>query len=431
MYLLLVTVVIFSSWIYVRWRHVKGFWARRNVPHHPPHPILGGLTFLQRENPEPLWSYLRRRLTVVFTAAKLRALQNLISTKTEQLSMRIRNDISQNKFIDIRSLYADYTTDIIGAAAFGVNGEATLTGESPLRSVTKTFMEYNLHRGLSWSSIFFFPELVDIFRFSLFPKSSTEYFRRIFRTVVKERGGYENSAGENRDLLDALRKLKYEADQKNEEITEDMLIAQAAIFLFGGFDTTAVTLTYLTLELAYNPHVQEKLYIELQEAKERSGGEDLDATTLTEINYMTAVIKETMRIFPSMGWMDRISSVDYRIDENLVIPAGTPVYINAAGIHLDDAYHQNPGKFDPDRFMPKNELSVTPFTYLPFGEGPRSCIGKRFAYNTMRRTVASVVLNYKLIPLPGYNRPEECSIEKRGLFLAPDRPLSIQFVPRS
>lgn len=61
-------------------------------------------------------------------------------------------------------MFADYTTDVIGAAAFGLHCDATLTGESPMRTVTKSFMEYSYYRGLNWIAIFFFPELVETFR---------------------------------------------------------------------------------------------------------------------------------------------------------------------------------------------------------------------------------------------------------------------------
>lgn len=77
-----------------------------------------------------------------------------------------------------------------------------------------------------------------------------------------------------------------------------------------------------------------------------------------------------------MGWLDRVAAKDYQIDENLTIPAGTPVYLNAVGMHVDPQYFPDPMGFNPDRFLPENERSITPFTFLPFGDGPRACIGK-------------------------------------------------------
>lgn len=77
-----------------------------------------------------------------------------------------------------------------------------------------------------------------------------------------------------------------------------------------------------------------------------------------------------------MGWLDRIAAKDYKLDDKLTIPAGTPVYVNATGIMMDPEYFPDPYGFDPERFMPENEKNIMPYTFMPFGEGPRNCIGK-------------------------------------------------------
>lgn len=77
-----------------------------------------------------------------------------------------------------------------------------------------------------------------------------------------------------------------------------------------------------------------------------------------------------------MGWLDRVAATDYKIDDQLTIKAGTPVYINGVGMHYDPHYFPDPENFVPDRFLPENESKIVPFSYLPFGEGPRTCIGK-------------------------------------------------------
>lgn len=78
-----------------------------------------------------------------------------------------------------------------------------------------------------------------------------------------------------------------------------------------------------------------------------------------------------------MGWLDRIASHNYVIDSNLTISAGTVIYVNGTAMQMDPEYFQEPETFDPERFMPGND-HVKPYTYLPFGEGPRSCIGGFF-----------------------------------------------------
>ncbi|XP_060804642.1 cytochrome P450 6k1 [Amyelois transitella] len=279
--LLVSTLACLLVWLYLRWTKVKTYWAARNVPHEPPHPIWGSLTFMLQKNagiwmkemysrfsspyvgiwlfwrpalivncPEigkrilvkdselfrdrflrsgrndpigglniftindPLWSSIRRRLTPVFTSSKLRSLHGLLSTKTAQLVERIRNDVKAGETVNLRMTYSDFTTDVIGIASFGVDSDATSKGESHMRTVTKDFMKFSVWRGMAWASIFFFPELVDIFGFTLFPKRATDYFRKVFHSIAKQR----SVEGSNKkDLMDALLKIQQEAKETGEE----------------------------------------------------------------------------------------------------------------------------------------------------------------------------------------------------------------------
>ncbi|CAH0687994.1 unnamed protein product [Spodoptera exigua] len=495
--LLSLVVLFFSIWLLIRWRKVKSYWLERGVPHYPPHPILGSLTFLQRENPsiwmrrvyndfkapyvgmwqfwrpalvvnspeiarrilvkdadvfrnrflssgksdpigalnvftvnDPLWSKLRRRLTLVFTAAKLRSLNGITIAKTKDLVTRLEIESNKPELIDLRKICTDFTTDVIGESAFGITSNSLADGDSIMRRVTREFQAFNLHRGLSWSSIFFFPELVDIFRFSFFPKDTMKLLRKIFRTVVEQRGGYDKDIKDARDLLDALLKIKKEADMENEEMTEDILLAQAAVFLLGGFDTSGAALTWTMYELAWNPQYQERLYEDILNLKRKIGNRGFDSTVLTEIGYLDCVIKETLRIYPPMGWLDRIATKDYKIDDKLTIPAGTAVYVNGVSMQMDPEYFPNPEVFNPDRFLPENERTITPYTFMPFGEGPRNCIGMRFAFQTLRQALAEVLLKYEIKVIPDTPKPSEIEIEKNGMFYMPSGKMSVHFVKR-
>ncbi|XP_052742467.1 probable cytochrome P450 6g2 [Bicyclus anynana] len=318
-YILVSVITCLAAWLYLKWVRVKNYWAERGVPCQPPNPLVGSLTFLQRHNPgiwlrqlydsstpyvgiwllwrpalvvnspeiarrilvkdfanfrnrylssgesdpigglnlftvnDPIWSTMRNRLTAVFTAAKLRVLQDYIGLKAKELAQRIHNDIKNP--INLKVMFVDYTTDIIGTSAFGVESNATLTGKGPMRSITYDFGKFGLMRGLSWCSIFFFPQLVDCFRLKFFPKESENYLKDVFRKIVKNREQNATGTNEAKDLLDALIKIKKEK-MGDEVVSEDLLIAQAAIFLFGGFETSGSILAFTTYELAFNPDVQ-------------------------------------------------------------------------------------------------------------------------------------------------------------------------------
>ncbi|CAB3254030.1 unnamed protein product [Arctia plantaginis] len=473
-------------------------YRRRGIPHYPPHPILGSLTFLQRQNPsiwmrqlykdfkapyvgiwlfwrpglvinspeitrrilvkdsenfrnhflssgktdpigslnlftvnDPIWTSLRRRLTGVFTSAKLKMHSGIVRIKTNDLLERIRDETSKNNNIHLRKLLSDFTVDIIGESAFGIVSESVKTGNSVMKEIAQEFMNFGLHRGLSWSSIFFFPELVDVFRFSFFPKHTIERLRLICRSVINQRGGFEKKMKEPKDLLDALIKMKQEASEEGEEMSEDFLVAQASIFLVGGFDTSASTMSWVIYHLAWHPEHQQRLYDEILNLKQKYEGEDLSPSALSELTYYNCVIKETLRHFPPMGWLDRVATKDYQIDENLTIPAGTPVYLNAVGMQVDPQYFPDPMVFNPDRFLPENERNNTPFTFLPFGDGPRACIGMRFAFHVLRQALSSIIYNFEIRVVPDTPKPNEVEVEKKGTFFMPmDERMVVQFVPR-
>ncbi|XP_045775445.1 cytochrome P450 6k1-like [Maniola jurtina] len=483
------------AWVYLRWLKVKNFWAERGVPHSPPNPILGSLTFLQKLNvglwmrqmnedfrtpyigiwlfwrpaliinspeiarrvlvkdfgsfrdrfvasgdsdpigkrnlfmsKEPEWSSLRKRLTGAFTAAKLRNSQDFIRSKSKEFVQRIKRE--QKNRICLKSLMVDYTTDVIGTSAYGVACNGTLTGKDHIRSAANAFMEYSPLRGLGASCFFFFPELVDVFRFKFFPKPATDNLRKIFNASAAQRRG-NGSVGESKDLFDALLNLRKENTANNEGYSDDTIIAQAAIFLLVGGETTGSLLTFILYELAFQQDIQQKLYEELTEAKKHNGSEDFTAEQLADMTYLNCVIKEALRKHAVMGWLDRVATTDYQIDDKLTIKAGTPVYVNAMGMHYNPDYFPEPKKFDPDRFLPENEKDIKPYTFMPFGEGPRNCIGQRFAFMTVRYAVFAVFLNYKVLPLPNTPKPEDVIIEKTGLFYSPGETLYVEFVPRT
>lgn len=81
----------------------------------------------------------------------------------------------------------------------------------------------------------------------------------------------------------------------------------------------------------------------------------------------------------------------------ITIPKGMIVNINVQGIHRDPQYYPNPDKFDPERFMPENRDKLTPYTYLPFGLGPRNCVGMRFAIMEAKCVAVQLIKKFKFV----------------------------------
>lgn len=115
----------------------------------------------------------------------------------------------------------------------------------------------------------------------------------------------------------------------------------------------------------------------------------LETIFLTKVFYflffLISLFSETLRKYPPGFVMNRICTKDYKVpDSDYTIEKGTPINISVFGLHMDERYFPDPEKFDPDRFTEEQKSSRHHYTYLPFGEGPRVCIGK---CNQMRSSV--------------------------------------------
>lgn len=188
--------------------------------------------------------------------------------------------------------------------------------------------------------------------------------------------------------------LNVKFSSSNKKLDEEEIIAQAVVVLMAGYETTATTLTYATYELAINPEVQDNLYKEVNASLNAKGSVDYD--TLCRLPYLDAVISETLRYHSPAVKTSRVVSKEYEVgDTGIVLYPGQQVDIPIHGIHHDEKYYTNPSKFDPSRFMPQNRHNLVPYTYLPFGAGPRNCIGMRFSLLETKLALAQMVRRYK------------------------------------
>jgi cytochrome P450 family 6 len=136
-------------------------------------------------------------------------------------------------------------------------------------------------------------------------------------------------------------------------------------------------MTFMSYELAMNQDIQDRLRDVINEVLSKHNGEATNDAIL-EMKYLDMVFNETMRRYPIVDRQLRKCVKDFQIpNTKLVIPAGTGMLIPIYAIHHDEKYWENPNKFDPERFTDENVKKQIPYTYLPFSEGPRQCIGLR------------------------------------------------------
>ncbi|KAL0132771.1 hypothetical protein PUN28_000480 [Cardiocondyla obscurior] len=177
-------------------------------------------------------------------------------------------------------------------------------------------------------------------------------------------------------------------------LTDDEVRAQVDTFMFEGHDTTAVAITWALFLLGSNPEHQEKVHEELEEV---FGNSDAPITVkdLPQLKYLDRVIKETLRLFPSVPVITRLLTEDVKLGDH-TLPKGISVALPILLVHRNPKVWPDPIKFDPDRFLPENSKLRNPYAYVPFSAGPRNCIGQKFAQLEEKIVLSAILRKWRV-----------------------------------
>ncbi|XP_037029354.1 cytochrome P450 9e2-like [Bradysia coprophila] len=147
------------------------------------------------------------------------------------------------------------------------------------------------------------------------------------------------------------------------------------------------------------------------------------------MKYLDQVINETLRKWPSVLATDRVCVKDYVYDDgqlNFKIEKGSVVTFSIFELHHNPIYYPNPDKFDPDRFSDENKHNITPGTFAAFGQGPRNCIGSRFALMEIKVILYTLLLNFTFEA----NEKTQIPIKLRKIELAAKHGVHLELKPR-
>jgi len=157
-------------------------------------------------------------------------------------------------------------------------------------------------------------------------------------------------------------------------------------------------MTFAALSLTTSPECQQQVQEEIDAVLKRHDGQ-LTYDALLEMSYLDRVLSETLRLYPSSFFLRRECTKDYTLPGTGVnMPAGTQVHIPTFAIQRDPDHYPDPLRFDPDRFLPEQKRD--PCAHLPFGVGPRNCIGMRFALFEAKVALVAVLRENTLKPGP-------------------------------
>uniref|UniRef100_I3MLS0 unspecific monooxygenase n=1 Tax=Ictidomys tridecemlineatus TaxID=43179 RepID=I3MLS0_ICTTR len=256
-----------------------------------------------------------------------------------------------------------------------------------------------------------------------FSKSALDFLKNAVMRMKQKR--LEDKKKHRIDFLQLMIDSQNSQDKEPYQGLSDLEIAaQSIIFILAGYHTTSTTLSFIMYLLAIHPDVQKKLQQEVDETLPNKAPVTYDV--LFEMKYLDMVVNETLRLYPVVERIVRVCKKDVELN-GVFIPKGTIVAIPIYSLHQNSMYWPEAEKFYPERFNKKNKDSINPYVYMPFGNGPRTCIGMRFALMNMKLALIRVLQNFSFYPCKETQIPLKLS---KTPFLQPEKPIVLKVVLR-
>uniref|UniRef100_A0A1A9W7C2 Cytochrome P450 n=1 Tax=Glossina brevipalpis TaxID=37001 RepID=A0A1A9W7C2_9MUSC len=398
--------------------------------------LFGASLFMMKDS---RWKDMRTTLSPAFTGSKMRQMFQLMnkvaSGATDYLRQQQKKENpSQGLEIDVKNFVTRYSSDIIASTAFGIevnsfenyNNEFYLTGK---KVTTFTFSQ-----NLKFFFYIHLRKLMKLLGIEFFDKKSTEYFMSLVLDAMKYRKDHNIIRPDMINMLMEARDMSNSDNPKphSREWSDVDIVGQCFLFFFAGFETTASLTCLMAHEIMENSEIQEKLLQEIQEAENSLDGKPLTYEVIQNMRYMDMITSETLRKWPVMSIIDRLCTQDITYDlvngQKLEIKKGDAILIPIAGLHRDPDNYERPDKFDPERFSEENKDNIKPFTYMPFGIGPRNCIASRFALLETKVLIYYLLRDFLFQPAKKSTIP--LKIESNGFQLVPKNGFWLKFVSR-
>lgn len=352
----------------------------------PPMPPMDENLFAMTDDD---WKRVRNVLIPTFSAAKLKQVEPIITDACDSLTHQLIQHNQQHAKVNVWKIYSEYSMEVILATAFGVHISSDIRAQEIRRHAAGFFSSSSISMLFGALMPSLFPYISTFMRTRV---NSIHYITKISKAIIAERRKNASQGQVNRrDLL----QLMIEAGQ-NGKLTDDEIVSQSFIFLLAGYETTSSALSFTSYLLALNPDIQQRLINEIDDKCPK--GTTISAELISSMTYLDMVFNESLRIYPPAYTVNRIAKNDIVIGD-ILIPKGMVVGIPIYGIHHHEKLWPQPEKFEPERFTPEAKAKRHPFAHIPFGNGPRNCIGMRLALMEAKIALVTVLQNMMFVPV--------------------------------
>lgn len=315
----------------------------------------------------------------------------------EDVCQRMNNYVKTHNrdAIEVREMCAKYATDVVSSCIFGLDAESFTKDKPLIREMGIKLMNPSFSAIAYFILIEILPFMRHIIKMPFVPKEVENFFVNLMKDAIALR---KKNKIERIDFLHYLLEL-----QEKKSLAEIDMVAHAVTFFLDGFETSSVAMSYALYELAKNPDVQHKLRNEIKETEFKYGKVSFE--NLLEMPYLEQVMMETLRRRSPALLLSKKCTESCKLElvegEMKTIDEGVSIMIPIYSIHLDPLYYENPEEFDPERFSPEKG-GTKPYrekgVFIPFSDGPRACLGQKFALTQVKAGIVDIVKNYELMP---------------------------------
>ena len=313
------------------------------------------------------WLQQRRTIQPAFHKHQAAGITNIIHHELDKLITTLKKE-NGSKPIDICKLFMDLNFAIIAGMLFGEKAD------QEIKMLAETMEELSVQTDRQVTQIFKLPLAIPSPPNLGFKRAKKKYDQIVYSLIDKRKKENAEGIPHEQDILQML--LESGTGESGQPMPDKNIRDELTTLFMAGYETTSQTLGWLFFRVARDPEISDRIRAEID-----------------TMNYTTNLIKETMRFYPAVWLMVRKNISQTALGE-YSLPAGSVLLLNVYGMHHNEKYWDKPEEFLPDRFNGENIKDQIPYSYLPFGMGPRLCIGQPFAMMLMQMVVSRLIHSF-------------------------------------
>ncbi|ELU14194.1 hypothetical protein CAPTEDRAFT_220559 [Capitella teleta] len=430
-------------------KNFNKFHARKYFPLQPnpvTHPVCSMVVAEGQR-----WKRLRNISNPSFTSSKLKHATKMMNQKSEKLLQKLEELTKKGEVCNIQPFLQGLAMDVLGEAAFGIDLNAQGDTHTPLLSAIRKFVQQN---GFQFEFMAVVPELrfrvfdVLFYLSKILSLPDWQIIEAVGKVLEMRREQPQRNPPDLMQLMidaeasddhgpleiawttTAIRRVteiersRHAAELAKKKLTTDEIKIQGLLFLVAGYDTTSTVLSYCAYALATNPEKQQLLFDEINQNIEFE--ENLTYEMVHALPYLDMVLRETLRMYSTGGLVINRRCVESCTINGLTIPEGMVIQANVWNIHYDpDIWGPtDPTVFEPERFTAERRAELHPLAWLPFGAGPRNCIGLRFALLQAKIVLAKLIKKFRIVPCQQTKVPIE--LEEKSTIISPKGGVTVE-----